>query len=218
MLVKFLLVAHIAVLGYWLGAELVINSTYRYVSWSAGMPFAERNRLMDHVMDVDQHVRYALVLQAGLGTMLAALLGYLPGGTGLAWAGAAGMVAWLVLVELTHRHRDSPPGQRLAAVDRGVRYLAIAVLLGLAGLALAGRGVAPWLGWKLAVFAGVIACGLGIRFALMAFYRSWTEIARQGSSPAREAVIRRTYVQATGVLGLLWVFVAVIAALSVLKP
>ena len=63
MLYTSLLVAHIAVLGYWLGSELVINHTYRYVSWSAGMPFAERDRLMDHVMDVDQHVRYALVLQ-----------------------------------------------------------------------------------------------------------------------------------------------------------
>ena len=63
MLQKTLLVAHIVVLGYWLGADLVINSTYRYVSWSHGMPFAERSRLMDHVMHVDQHVRYALVLQ-----------------------------------------------------------------------------------------------------------------------------------------------------------
>ena len=60
-------------LGYWLGAELVINSTYRYVSWAATMPFAERDRLMEHVMDVDQHVRYALVLQAGLGVALVSL-------------------------------------------------------------------------------------------------------------------------------------------------
>lgn len=60
----WILVFHIAVLGYWLGSELVINSTYRYVSYSRNMPFDERQRLMDHVMVVDQHVRYALVLQA----------------------------------------------------------------------------------------------------------------------------------------------------------
>jgi hypothetical protein len=218
-LVKFLLVAHIAVLGYWLGSELVINSTYRYVSWSAGMPFAERNRLMDHVMDVDQHVRYALVLQAGLGTILAALFGYLPGGSTMAWVAFMAMAAWLVLVELTHRRRSSEPGRRLAAVDRGVRYAAIVVLLALAGLALAGHGTLPtWLAWKLAAFAGVIASGLGIRFALMAFYRTWTEIAREGSSLEREQLIRRTYVQATSVLGLLWMFIAAIVALSILKP
>ena len=71
MLITLLLVAHIAVLGYWLGSELVINSTYRYVCYGRHIPFAERSRLMEHVMHVDQHVRYALVLQAGMGFGLA---------------------------------------------------------------------------------------------------------------------------------------------------
>ena len=39
-------------------------------------------------MDVDQHVRYALVLQATLGTILLALYGYVPGGATLAWLAA----------------------------------------------------------------------------------------------------------------------------------
>jgi hypothetical protein len=218
-LIKFLLVAHIAVLGYWLGSELVINSTYRYVSWASGMPFPERNRLMDHVMDVDQHVRYALVLQAGLGTILAALLGYLPGGDTLAWVAAIGMLAWLALVEVTHRRRSTTTGRQLAALDRGIRYAAIIALLGLGALAAAGETpLQAWLAWKLAAFAGVIACGLGIRFALMSFYRTWTEIAREGSSDAREGAVRRTYVQATTVLGLLWLLIAAVVALSILKP
>lgn len=219
MLIQVLLVAHVAVLGYWLGAELVINSTYRYVSWSAAMPFAERNRLMDHVMNVDQHVRYALVLQAGLGTMLAALLGYVPGGATLALAALAAMAAWLALVELTHRLRHAGPGRRLAALDRGLRYAAIALLVTAAAAALGGRVSLPaWLAWKLVAFAGVIACGLAIRFALMAFYRTWSEIARDGSSAAREQAIRRTYVQATAVLGLLWALIAAIVVLSIARP
>ena len=86
MLITVLLVVHIAVLGYWLGSELVINSTYRYVAYGRHIPFAERNRLMEHVMHVDQHVRYALVLQAGLGFGLATLYGMIPGGEPLAWA------------------------------------------------------------------------------------------------------------------------------------
>ena len=67
MIAHTLLVFHIAVLGYWLGSELVINSTYRHVAWAADMPFEQRDRLMDHVMDADQHVRYALLLQLMLG-------------------------------------------------------------------------------------------------------------------------------------------------------
>jgi hypothetical protein len=30
------------------------------------MPFADRDRLLEHVLDVDQHVRYALILQVWL--------------------------------------------------------------------------------------------------------------------------------------------------------
>ena len=105
MLISVLLVAHIAVLGYWLGSEFVINSTYRYVSYGSRMPFAERDRLMDHVMHVDQHVRYALVLQAGLGFALAALYGYVPGGTATAWVAGTLAAIWLAFVEIVHRLR-----------------------------------------------------------------------------------------------------------------
>jgi len=219
MILQALLVIHIAVLGYWLGSELVINSTYRYVSWSKGMPFAERDRLMDHVMDVDQHVRYALVLQAGLGTILGAQYGYFPGGDALAWGAAFLMIAWLVLVEVTHRRRGTAAGRKLAALDRGIRWLGIAFLVVLALATLSGRAsLAPWLAWKLLAFAGVIACGLGIRFALMRFYRTWQVIGREGSSDAREDEIRAVYVQATSILGLLWAFILAITVLSIAKP
>lgn len=219
MLVQALLVAHIAVLGYWLGAELVINSTYRYVAWSAAMPFAERDRLMQHVMDMDQHVRYALILQAGLGAALAALLGYVPGGGQLALASAGLAGAWLVLVEVAHRARGTPVGQGLAALDRAVRYLAIAVLLGLAGAAALGEFDLPrWLAWKLALFAGVIACGLWIRVALIAFFRVWGDVEREGSSPALEQLVRRACIRATTVLAGLWLLIGAIVGLGVLKP
>lgn len=219
MLVAALLIAHIAVIGYWLGSELVINSTYRYVSFSAGMPFAERNRLMDHVLDVDQHVRYALVLQGGLGTALLALLGYIPGSAATALAAALGAAAWLVLVEATHRLRKTAAGVRLAALDRGVRYAAIGALAILAGRGLAGlSGLPRWLLWKFILLAMVVACGLGIRFALMAFFSAWRRLEREGSSPATEVRVRATCLQATAVLGLLWLCIAGVVVLSFLKP
>jgi hypothetical protein len=219
MLIRALLLAHVLVVGYWLGAELVINSTYRYVAFSAGMPFAERDRLMDHVMDVDQHVRYALVLQAGIGTALAALLGYFPGGSATAWAAAAGATAWLVLVEATHRARRRPIGARLAATDRAVRWLAIAALGGLAGAAALGSAPFPrWFGWKLVLLAGVVASGLGIRHALARFFAAWGTLARDGSTPGTERSVRAACLRATGVLGLLWLCIAGVAGLSLLKP
>jgi len=214
-----LLVAHIAVVGYWLGSELVINSTYRYVVRAAALPFAERDRLMDHVMDVDQHVRYALVLQAALGTALAALSELVPGGETVAWVALGVGAAWLAFVEAIHKLRGSPAGATLAAIDRGSRYVLMALLIGIAlGLVGGGWALPTWLRWKLAAFAGVMACGVGIRLSLIGHFRTWAEMCRDGSTPEREATVWRLYVRATSILVLLWVFIGVAVALSVGKP
>ncbi len=219
MLINLLLVIHIAVLGYWLGAEFVINSEFRFVCRAASMPFEERKRLMEHVMDVDQHVRYALVLQVGLGTVLSALLGYFPGGAPLAWTAGFATLAWLTFVEAVHRLRHGAAGKQLALLDRLMRYVLMAVLV-VAGLA-AGFGsisLEGWLAWKLVLFGAVIACGIGIRFYIIQFFGIWRQIEAEGSNSARESAIRRNYASATALLGLLWLCIAAIAVLSVLKP
>jgi len=218
-MISWILVAHIAVLGYWLGSELVINSTYRYVCFSNAMPFDERSRLMDHVMDVDQHVRYALVLQTSLGSMLVASYGYVPGGDGLvAIFGVLGLL-WLIFVEAVHRLRSHRIGKRLGAIDRASRYILLVVIVALAFEFLGGSWPLPvWLRWKLVAFAGVIACGVGIRFALIHHFRTWAEMERSGTTPEKNAIIKSTYVKATGVLVLLWIFIAIIVWLSVTKP
>ncbi len=219
MMMEWVLAAHIAVLGYWLGSELVINSSYRYVCYADTMPFAERERMMEHVMHVDQHVRYALVLQASLGTALAALIGYLPGGEGAALAAGIAGALWLGFVEAVHRLRHRPVGATLGATDRGSRYVLIVVLLAAAAGLLGGDWpMPPWLRWKLALFAGVMMCGVGIRIALIAHFRTWAVMKRDGPTEATNAIIKRTYVRATSELVLLWVFIAAIAILSVGKP
>ena len=205
MLLKILLVAHIAVLGYWLGSEAVINSTYRYVSRSSAMPFNERGRLMQHVMHVDQHVRYALILQAGLGVSLAALYGWLPGGVKVATATGVFTALWLGFVEVVYHFRQRPLGNQLARFDRGFRYLLV-VLLPL------------WLRWKLVLFACIIACGVGIRLVLIEHFRVWGLMATEGVTDAHNASIRRIYNKATGVLLLLWLSIASIVVLSLWKP
>ena len=129
MLIHTLLVAHIAVLGYWLGSEFVINSDFRYICHRHSLPSSERGRFMDQVMHTDQHVRYALVLQLGLGFALAFLLGHLPGGTSAAWLAGGFALVMLTLVEVTHRLRKQASGRKLAGLDRGVRYSLMMVLV-----------------------------------------------------------------------------------------
>ena len=222
MTLKLLLVAHIAVLGYWLGSELVINSTFRYVSWARDLAVTERDRLMDHVMVVDQHVRYALVLQFTLGFALAFKLAYLPGGDIAAWAVGVAGLAWLILVETTHRSRKSRNGPGLAAFDRALRYGVMVGLILLATGALMGMGpgsnLPRWLALKLVCFAAVMGCGVGIRRVLIRLAPVWQNLVTEGSTADREQQIRLLYKQATSVLVLLWMFIGLMVWLSVWKP
>ncbi len=208
-----LLAIHTIVLGYWLGSDLVINSEYRFIVHRSDLPVAARQEMTDHLMVVDQHVRYALVLQAMLGTMLLAGLGLLPAAMG-GIALLAGL-GWLALVEATHRTRKTPLGQRLAKLDRVVRYG-----LGLTLLTLAATQAdwPVWLRVKLVLFGGVIGCGLLIRFQLIRHFTVWGEVLAQGSTPERESSLRSTYRRATSILACLWLQVFTIAVLAVLKP
>lgn len=219
MIVAWLIAAHIVVLGYWLGSEFVINSTYRYVSYSDRMPFEERSRLMEHVMHVDQHVRYALVLQASLGPAIAALYGYIPGGEATAIGFGIFGALWFAFVELVHRLRHGSIGKTLGAIDRASRYVVMAVLLATAiGLIGGDWDMPQWLRIKLALFACVMMCGVGIRLALISHFRTWAIMAREGPTDETNSIIKRTYVRATSVLVLLWVFIAAITVTSVIKP
>lgn len=219
MLIQAILVAHILVVGYWLGSDLVINSTFRYVSRASSMSFGDRDRLLEHVLDVDQHVRYALILQVSLGTAIGALLGYLPGGGALAGVATLFGIAWMALVELTHRLRRNQSGRSMALVDRAVRYAAIltAVLVA-AGTLIGCFSIASWLAIKLALFAGVIASGLGIRIELIRYFQVWHAIRVEGSSDDHEQQLRYRYKTSTTILVLLWLLIATIVAVSVLKP
>ena len=219
MLIEALIVVHIAVLGYWLGAEFVINSTFRYVCFAESLPVAERDRLMNHVMNVDQHVRYALLLQWTLGLYLTFRLGYLPGGALGAHSVLALGLGWFTLVELTHRQRGRPLGSRLARIDRGIRYLMVSLFV-VAGMgALSGLwGLQSWLAWKLLCFAGVILCGLLIRFALIKLFRWFAELREQGTTVSLERRLKSAYYGASSYLVVMWFLIAAITILSIWKP
>lgn len=219
MLLQILLVAHIGIVGYWLGSELVINSTYRYVCFGAQLPFPERNRMMEHVMGADQHVRYALALQVATGFALATLYGFIPGGSTAAWIAAIFGVLWLAFIETVHRLRHARASRRLGAIDRASRYVLMAVLICISvGVIGRGWGTPGWLRLKLALFAGVMACGVGIRIALIAHFRVWKVMAQNGPDESCNALIRSIYVKATSILGLLWALIICMVVISIWKP
>jgi hypothetical protein len=86
--------AHVLVMGYWLGSELVINALTHYIARTTSLPADERMRLWDFLLDVDQHVRNAMIMSVPLGFTLASMLGLVPLAAPAMWA----LVLVLVIV------------------------------------------------------------------------------------------------------------------------
>jgi hypothetical protein len=111
-------------------------------------------------------------------------------------------------------------GQLLAQIDRVSRY---ALMIALTLIAFGANysldwSIPFWLRVKIFLFVGVMACGVAIRFALIAFFHEWRGLSGDTNKGTIELVIRQIYWQATRYLSALWAIIAVIAGLSIFKP
>ncbi|MGD9597481.1 MAG: hypothetical protein AB7P94_05940 [Steroidobacteraceae bacterium] len=211
---------HVLVMGYWIGSDLVVNQLTHYTARASGLGGAERRRLWDFLLDVDQHPRNALILSVPLGFTLASMLGLVA----LHAAGLVGLwllsALWFWFMWMTHWKHKTPHGRVWAKWDWRLRYVLIAAAVGSGALSLVtGRPyVAPWLAWKVILFGGVLSCGIGIRYYIRQAYEAWPRIWAGEALPGDEALVRRAMWRGTYVLWVLWAQLAVIGYLGAAKP
>jgi len=113
-----------------------------------------------------------------------------------------------------------PSGPALARLDWRSRHVLIAAFLAIGVLSLATGAPlqAPWLAWKAILFAGVLACGIGIRFYIADAYRAWPRIWAGQGNEADDATVRTAMRRGTYVLWLLWALLVAIGWLGAVKP
>lgn len=211
---------HVLVMGYWLGSDIVVNAVTHYTTHAERLTPAERDRLWRFLLQIDQHPRNAMILSVPLGFTLAEQLGLVPfggAGLGLVWTASA---LWFAFMWLVHLRSGTASGPALRAWDWRLRCLLIALFGGLGGYSLAtGHAVAaPWLAAKLVLFAGVIACGLRIRYYIGRVVEAWPAFLRSGSTPGFEQRIRAAMWRGTRVLWLLWAQLFAIGYLGAARP
>jgi hypothetical protein len=213
--------AHVLVMGYWLGSELVINALTHYIARTTTLPAAERMRLWDFLLDVDQHVRNAMIMSVPLGFSLAATLGLVPLAGWSMWLLWIGSALWFWFMWLVHWRRQTPLGSVLARWDWRFRYVLIAVFAGTAlwSLATGTPYAAPWLAAKVLLFAGAMVCGIFVRHYIREAYRSaLPAIAEDRATASDNAEFALLMRKATWALVVLWVLLFAIGALGALKP
>jgi hypothetical protein len=211
---------HVAVMGYWLGSDFVLNALTHYFKNAHDMPVVQRMKLWDFLLLVDQHPRNALILSIPLGFQLAADLDLSPV-TGPAlnalWIAS---VAWFVFIWVLHFQTGKPSYKPLSKIDLTLRYVLVGVLFLTGAMSMLGDGplTAKWLGAKVALFALIIAGGLGIRHYIAQVYVVIPKLKAEGSTPAIEAVITHALNWGSYVLFGMWSMIVVIGYLGVAKP
>lgn len=216
---ELLIVAHILVIGCWLGTDLAVY----YISGAivdVDRPTAVRVFAARVMLLLDMVPRSALILTLLTGLSLAGAR-WLPSGLIVGWWLWPLLLAWLVLTWSVFRLERSELGQTLARIDFGFRVLVALACFGLA-LALATGSAAftvlPWLAGKLAIMGLIITLGLIIRVQLKPFGPMFARVAQGQSDPAIEERLRRLIGQVKIPVWVIWIGLVLAAFLGKAKP
>jgi hypothetical protein len=229
---SLLILLHLMLLTFWLGADLGTYYSSRYVSQPDLSP-PQRITALKIMAFVDMGPRICLVLFLPSGISLMAadpisegvkILG-IPADSwyAIALAWLAGL-AWLSLVIADHHYGSNPLGVLARKIDTVVRLVAVPALVGFglyAILATDPFGVETnpkWLGGKVALYGLAIGCGVAIRWNLRPFPGGLQRLMAEGSSPEVEDAVGGSIKRSQPYVWAIWVLVITIALLGVWKP
>lgn len=222
---SFALLLHILLLTYWLGTDLGVFYSSRFVTDPTVRPEARAvaAKVM-HAVDMGPRICLVLILPSGVTLMALDDLGRdIFGGWPLIviWLAA---FCWLALVVLDYRRQPARYADLVHNIDLVVRIVLAAGLLGTAlytVLATEPFGVTSnpkWLAGKVAAYALCIVGGLMIRVKLKPFGPAFQRLMTSGSTPEVEADIRGSVRGCLPFVYLIWIMVLVAAFLGVVKP
>jgi uncharacterized membrane protein len=211
---KFL---HILAFVLWLGADLGVYHAARYVA-DGSLATDERLRFLKLLMALDMYPRSMLILMLPLGFQLAsnlALIRVPDGAIALFWLIG---LAWFGLMWAVHSAGSTPGGRVLKAIDLGLRWVVLALLLvaGLWSLATGRPITEPWLAIKLICFAGVIGLGLLLRGSVADWMRGFALLATD--KPKGDTIIADARLIASRYALTLWGLLVVMGYLGTMKP
>jgi len=217
---------HILLFVYWLGGDLGVYYSSRYILKPELAPEtrAVAAKIM-HGIDLAPRICLVLFVPSGVTLMYYGPLGddFFVNGwlLVLMWAGFLG---WLAVAVLDYRGGNTPLGRRLQVADLWVRYVLVTVLLGVATYTIVasepfGVDTNPkWLGAKLAAYALCVLSGVLIRRELRPFGPAFGQLMTTGSTPEVEKAIVGSIRRCEPYVYAIWGLVFLAALLGVVKP
>jgi hypothetical protein len=211
---------HIVLFVYWLGGDLGVYVTSKYVA-DRKLSMDERFRFMNALMVCDMGPRTALILLGPVGLEMARIIGVIE------VSSAVGGMAWLLSfvwlganwwMFYNDRH---PMTAKLRTADLYLRYVLIAGIAAFAIYSMVNEGpvMTAWMQVKLLVFAVVISLGVYLRFEIAQWIIGFGMV-RQGGEAADKGntIIEAALARSRRAALVLWFGVALAAFLGKIKP
>ena len=207
---------HIVAFVYWLGGDLGTFLASRHVV-RRDLGAEARRVALKIMMACDQGPRLAMPVTFVVGYQMAVLRGFL---ASPAWLTAVVWIvglAWFANVLILQRHEGKPFAMRLAALDFRFRLVVIVLLAAAAGYGLLGAGYLAddRIGWKMLVFAGLMGCGIAIRWHLRPFGPAFASLGSDHGNAAANDTVERSVARCLPYVAGIWIGLFVNAALGV---
>lgn len=214
-----LVVVHVLLFAYWLGADWGVYVTSRYVADPA-LPIAERRRFLQAAFRIDLLPRISFTLLLPVGVQIAAFYGAWPFGVLFVPAVWAFALAWLALNVAGYLRSGTPLGDRLRTWDQSIRHLLAPALIVLGMWSLiTGYPVKPlFIALKLTVFGVMIVTGLVLRAIMKNWAVGFRRLATEGPGEAIDAIFQGSLVRARYIAYFMWSLSAIMAVLGIVKP
>ena len=217
-LYSLLVYAHVICFVYWLGGDLGVYFSAKYVA-NRNLALDERLRFLHLLAIVDMGPRTALILILPLGFQMSVMLGVmeLPGSILLGIWGAS--LAWLSLAWALFFNERNPAMEGWKKVDAYIRIAVIVIMSGLGVLSLAAEGpfFTDWLALKAALYGIVVSLGLYLRTVIKDWQKGFGMV-RAGDADAGNDLIEHASSKSKIAALTLWALVAIIAFLGNVKP
>ena len=215
---QVLVVVHVVLFAYWLGADWGVFVLSRYVA-NPRLSLEERRRFLQAAFGIDLMPRIAFTLLLPIGLQLASFYGaWEPRGPFMlaVWIGALG---WLTLNVLSYKHAGSARGDRLRGIDQRIRLVLAPTLIaaGVWSLAMGGPVHQTFIAAKLLVFGLMIVVGLALRAIMRNWAVGFKRLANEGPSAEVDSLFTVSLARARWVAYLMWSLSGVMAVLGVAR-
>jgi hypothetical protein len=214
-----LVVVHVLLFAYWLGADWGVYVTSRYVA-DPKLSLEERRRFLQAAFRIDLLPRISFTLLLPVGVQLAAYYGAWPFHAAFVPAVWVFAIAWMILNVAGYLRAGTPIGDRIRGWDQYIRLVLAPVLIA-AGLwsAIAGQPIAPlFIALKVMVFGCMIIVGLILRAIMKNWAIGFRRLATEGPSAAVDAIFQDSLARARYIAYFMWSLSGVMAVLGVTKP